>query len=107
VIQQHKAALDLALDHVAATTNEDRQQKHLTVDTIEEWHAILCGGGLDPEAGRLRTKKVRAGTADFLPPACLDQELQKFCNGIKGLVRVAVTPRAPCNICGSRLIWHT
>lgn len=80
VTNQYRTALEAALAH--ADTKQD-----LTIDTLKQWHRLLCGGGLLPEAeaGQLRTKKNRAGTTDFCPPEQVPSELDKVCKGVRAL----------------------
>jgi fido (protein-threonine AMPylation protein) len=80
VTNQYRTALEAALTH--ADTKQD-----LTIDTLKQWHRLLCGGGLLPEAeaGHLRTKKNRAGTTDFCPPEQVPSELDKVCKGVRAL----------------------
>jgi fido (protein-threonine AMPylation protein) len=78
VTEQHRTALEAALAH--ADTTQD-----LTVDALQHWHGLLCGGGLVPDAGRLRTRKNRAGNTDFLPAEQVPLELDKFCRAVRSL----------------------
>jgi fido (protein-threonine AMPylation protein) len=78
VTNQHRTALEASLAH--ADTKQD-----LTIDTLKHWHSLLCGGGIVPEAGQLRTKKNRAGNTDFLPAEQVPLELDKLCKGVRAL----------------------
>jgi fido (protein-threonine AMPylation protein) len=78
VADQYRTALEAALAHADA-------KQDLTVDALKQWHGLLCSGGLVPEAGRLRTKKNRAGNTDFLPAEQVPLELDKFCKAVRAL----------------------
>jgi fido (protein-threonine AMPylation protein) len=91
VTNLHRAALEAALAH--ADTKQD-----LTIDTLKQWHSLLCRGGLVPEAGRLRTRNVRAGPTDFLPAEQVPLELDKLCKGIGALGSRLVGNNSPVTL---------
>ncbi len=91
VTNLHRTALEAALAH--ADTKQD-----LTIDTLKQWHSLLCRGGLVPEAGRLRTRNVRAGPTDFCPPEQVPLELDKLCKGIGALGSRLVGSNSPATL---------
>ena len=85
--QRHRSALDAALLHAEKT------REPLSLDLLCRWHAVLCGGGLHSEAGRLRKKSVRAGRTTFTPPAQVRTELEKVIACLNKLEKRLVTDR--------------
>jgi fido (protein-threonine AMPylation protein) len=76
VTEQYMTALNMALEH--AKTCED-----LTMIVLQQWHAALCGKGLHPEAGSLRTNNVHAGTTLFAPKERIVSYLEKLLRALK------------------------
>ena len=97
VTSQHKTALEAALAHA-----ETKQE--LTPATLQQWHALLCGGGLVPEAGTFRKKKVRAGATDFCPPESVTQEINKVCQAIRSLESRLDSTKSPALLAAAVMI---
>jgi len=97
VTSQHKTALEAALAH-AETMQE------LTPATLQQWHALLCGGGLVTEAGMFRRKKVQAGGTSFTAPEQITIELDKLCRAIRTLESRLNTTKSPATLAAAVLI---
>lgn len=69
VVKQHNSALELAL----------KEEGPLSIELLEQWHKELLKG-LHPEAGTIRTRKVRCGHTVFCPPKRIRKELGEFCS---------------------------
>lgn len=68
VVERHNSALELALE----------EEGPLSIELLEKWHKELLRG-LHPEAGIIRTRKVRCGHTVFCPPKRIRKELGEFC----------------------------
>ena len=66
------------LDH-ALSTNE-----HLSQSLLCEWHSRLLKD-LNPEAGQIRNRTVKAGHTVFAPPEKIHYELSNFCKCLQSL----------------------
>ena len=73
VTSQYIAALEQATE--IATPDEDYS---LTPERLIQWHKTLLQD-LNPEAGQIRSKTVRAGHTAFCRPKEITTELDKFC----------------------------
>lgn len=84
VVDRHNSAMELAL----------KEEGPLSIELLEKWHKELLSG-LHPEAGIIRTRKVRCGHTVFCPPKRIRKELELFCAGLKSLeLRLDMTNNA-------------
>jgi fido (protein-threonine AMPylation protein) len=72
--ERHNAALDIA----------SNQTKSLSPDLLRQWHEELLRD-LHPDAGKFRTRMVRAGHTRFAPPDRIETELTLLCNSLQSL----------------------
>eukprot|EP00535_Pseudo-nitzschia_heimii_P003917 CAMPEP_0197178014 /NCGR_PEP_ID=MMETSP1423-20130617/3420_1 /TAXON_ID=476441 /ORGANISM="Pseudo-nitzschia heimii, Strain UNC1101" /LENGTH=860 /DNA_ID=CAMNT_0042627657 /DNA_START=392 /DNA_END=2975 /DNA_ORIENTATION=- len=74
VVERHNFVLQLALN----------EKGPLSIDLLLKWHRELLRG-LHPEAGIIRTRKVRCGHTTFCPPERIRRELELYCAGLQSL----------------------
>jgi fido (protein-threonine AMPylation protein) len=82
IAEQYREALTLAF------TESDQFASTLTVETLCEWHKILCGNGLSPpgsEAGALRCKNVRTGSTSYCNHESVALNLNLVCTSLHEL----------------------
>lgn len=81
ITQQYNAALEEAM---GLGTTGSKQKDVLTSERLLQWHSILLED-LHSEAGRIRSKTVRAGNTVFCRPKDICSELDKFCQALTNL----------------------
>lgn len=86
ITQQYNAALEEAMMSIQEDTSSCLPTDSLTPDRLLKWHSTLLDG-LHSEAGKLRTKTVRAGNTVFTRPKDIVSELDKFCLNLATLQR--------------------
>ena len=82
VVKQYRKALEYALSEESISRAD---QSYLTVELLCKWHKILCGEGLNADAGKIRKKKVHVGATSFRPPEFVRQDLETVCMVLRTL----------------------
>ena len=87
VIEQFRETLECSLGNDEASS--------LTIPLLCGWHSKLLKG-LHADAGKIRSRTVRAGHTFFTPPSKIQSELEALCKCLESLqVRLSVPRSAP------------